>query len=59
MSRRTPHLEAIWPETAECSSMRRRTLHNSKNSKIINQETLGIVYVFSGFENKGMVAGTY
>ena len=33
MSRRSPHLEVIWPGTAECSLMRKQTLHNNKNKQ--------------------------
>lgn len=42
-SRRSPHLEAIWPETAERSSMRRRTLHNSENNRSTDKETSGMM----------------
>lgn len=59
MSRRSPHLEAIWPETAECSSMRRQTLHNSENKRNIDKETSGMMQVFRFSDNRDMLAGTY
>lgn len=46
MSRRSRHLEVIWPETAECSLMRRQTLRSSKNSRNMDKEKLGMTQVF-------------
>lgn len=45
MSRRSPHLEAIWPEIAECSSMRRQTLH-SEDKRNIDKEKSGVMQAF-------------
>lgn len=42
MSRRSPHLEVIWPETAKRSSMRRRTLHDNKNKINMGKDMSGM-----------------
>ncbi len=59
MSRRSPHLEAILPETAERSSMRRRTLNNSENKRNTDKETSGMMQVFGFSDNQDILAGTY
>lgn len=52
MSRRSPHLEEIWPQTAECSSMTRQTLH----SRYINRETSGVMQAFQLSDSEDMLA---